>query len=126
LAACDQIGERLANVHFSDLRPNPGAGAPPAARPGLGRRIGTAWQATHTLFAHHQMPGPGGLPLDALLLHLVQTGYAGPITMEINPFALRAWQPGRVPARLETLVSIVAAAQPAGSPSIIRSKERRS
>ena len=110
LAACREIGDRLANVHFSDLRPNPAALAVgQAPQPvSLKRRLGTAWQATHTLFAHHQMPGPDGLPLAALLQELVRRGYDGPLTMEINPFALHAWLPRQAATRMAELSAYVA------------------
>ena len=110
VAACRTIGGRLANVHFSDLRPNPAALAvAPAPQPvSLKRRLGTAWQATHTLFAHHQMPGPNGLPLADLLQELARQGYDGPLTMEINPFALHAWQPRVATVRMAELVAYVA------------------
>jgi sugar phosphate isomerase/epimerase len=76
LAACDALGERLVNVHLSDL-----------ASPRL------LWDhhLTRTLFMHHQMPGDGTLPLAAMVRRLDQAGYQGPITMEISPFALKAW-----------------------------------
>lgn len=111
VAACRTIGERLTNVHFSDLRPNPeilvmGAPSQPVS---LKRRLGTAWHATHTLFAHHQMPGPEGLSLAALLHELARQGYDGPLTMEINPFALHAWSSRQAAARMSELLAYVAA-----------------
>jgi sugar phosphate isomerase/epimerase len=110
VGACRTIGERLTNVHFSDLRPNPeilvmGAPSQPVS---LKRRLGTAWHATHTLFAHHQMPGPEGLSLAALLHELARQGYDGPLTMEINPFALHAWSTRQAAARMSELLAYVA------------------
>lgn len=76
LDACDQIGDRLVNVHLSDLRPGSLASDVPVLR---------------ILLAHHQMPGEGCLQLDDFVSHLAARGYARPVALEVSPIALRAW-----------------------------------
>ncbi len=66
----------LANVHWSDRRRSPSQ-----------RRDGRLV----SVFRHHQMPGAGDLPLRAFLTRLAQDGYAGPLSVEVNPVMLRTW-----------------------------------
>ena len=75
LSAHAILRSRLSNVHLSDLRDGPGRHSP--------------W--TRAVWAHHQLPGAGSLPLDALLQRLRQDSYAGPVTLEASIFALRGW-----------------------------------
>jgi len=86
------LGDRLVNVHFSDLR------SPP-------------WPLSisylHTYFKHHQIPGDGQLPLADFLSRLAADGYCGPITLEISPIALRIWWPPGVKSRLARCVAYV-------------------
>ena len=86
------LGDRLVNVHFSDLRPPPW----PFRTPYL-----------HTYLKHHQIPGDGQLPLADLLSRLAADGYCGPITFEISPIALRIWWPPSVKSRLARCVAYV-------------------
>jgi len=73
--------ERLVNVHLSDM-----GGRVPLARLPLARR--------HV--GEHRIPGAGDLPLAELLASLSGEGYAGPVTLEVNPFEVRAWWPPAV------------------------------
>jgi sugar phosphate isomerase/epimerase len=59
------------------------------------------------MFSHHQMPGRGTLPLRALLGRLKGGGYAGPLTIEVNPLAMAAWRPAERAARLRRIVEFV-------------------
>lgn len=74
--AYEALRERLTNVHLSDVKD-----AHPQVRSHL----------YQTLFAHHQMPGDGYLPLGELISHMSATGYRGPVTLEVSVLALRAW-----------------------------------
>jgi sugar phosphate isomerase/epimerase len=65
---------RLANVHLSDLGSRPGRGP----------------------LNQHRFPGTGDLALAELLAGLAASGYSGPVTLEVNPFALRFWWPPAV------------------------------
>jgi sugar phosphate isomerase/epimerase len=69
---------RLANVHLSDI----GGQVPLAQLPQARRYVG-----------EHRLPGEGDLALDELLASLAGEGYAGPVTLEVNPFEVRAWWP---------------------------------
>ena len=86
------LGDRLVNVHFSDMR------SPP-------------WPLSvhylHTYLKHHQIPGDGQLPLADLLSRLAADGYCGPITFEISPIALRIWWPPGVKSQLARCVAYV-------------------
>ncbi|MFH1928437.1 MAG: sugar phosphate isomerase/epimerase [Chloroflexota bacterium] len=84
--------DRLINVHFSDI------GYPPKLldRPFL-----------DTYVKHHQLPGDGWLPLEPFLRQLVSLGYAGPLTLELSPVALRIWWPPAVRRRLGRCVGWV-------------------
>ncbi len=81
IEAYEILRPRLVNIHFSDLR---------REKPMRG------WSYFQTFFQHHQMPGDGYLPLGALLRRLKEDGYRGPVVLEVSPFALQAWWPGRV------------------------------
>ena len=86
------FGDRLVNVHFSDMRSPPW----PFRTPYL-----------HTYLKHHQIPGDGQLPLADLLGRLAADGYCGPITFEISPIALRIWWPPSVKRHLARCVAYV-------------------
>jgi len=83
---------RLANIHFSDLRPLP--------------RL-LDWPYLHTYLKHHQIPGQGRLPLAELLARLREDGYCGPLTLEISPVALGAWWPWQARANLARCLDFV-------------------
>ena len=83
---------RLANIHFSDLRPLP--------RP-------LDWPYLHTYIKHHQIPGRGHLPLAELLARLREDGYCGPLTLEISPVALAAWWPWKARSNLARCLNFV-------------------
>ena len=72
---------RLVNVHLSDL----GGRLPLAAVPSV-----------HRFFGEHRFPGMGDLALSALLKDLGSSGYAGLVTLEVNPWSVRAWWPPAV------------------------------
>jgi sugar phosphate isomerase/epimerase len=86
------LGDRLVNVHLSDLRSPPW----PFRTPYL-----------HTYLKHHQIPGDGQLPLADLLGRLAADGYCGPITFEISPIALRIWWPPSAKRHLARCVAYV-------------------
>jgi sugar phosphate isomerase/epimerase len=83
---------RIVNVHLSDL---------------VQRRISPNWRPLHTFLLHHQMPGKGMLPLADVVQVLVQSGYSGPLTLEISPTALGAWSIARVRTALADAVRFV-------------------
>jgi len=85
LSARKVFGNRLANVHLSDM----GGRVPLASLPRV-----------ETLLGQHRFPGSGHLALQELLVDLGSNGYAGPITLEVNPFAMRVWWPPAVRRRL--------------------------
>jgi sugar phosphate isomerase/epimerase len=69
---------RLVNVHLSDMGgPTPLSRLPPA----------------RMILGQHRLPGAGDLSLADLLAGLARDRYSGPITLEVNPFALRIWWP---------------------------------
>jgi sugar phosphate isomerase/epimerase len=76
---------RLVNVHVSDL----GGHLPLGSNPFVQRALG-----------EHRFPGAGTLPLAELLGSLYSTGYEGPVTLEVNPVAMRFWWPPAVRLRL--------------------------
>ena len=81
---------RLANVHLSDV----------------GGRLGRLpLPGLPILLGEHRFPGAGELPLTDLLAGLTTDGYAGPVTLEVNPFALRVWWPSAVRRRLARAVT---------------------
>lgn len=76
---------RLVNVHVSDM----------------GGRLPLGTFATvRRLLGEHRFPGSGDLPLDALLASLGGDGYGGLVTLEVNPWAARAWWPPALRRRL--------------------------
>ncbi len=72
------FGDRLVNVHLSDL----GGHVPLATLPLVFR-----------FFGEHRFPGVGDLPLAALLQDLNSSGYTGLVTLEVTPWSVRAWWP---------------------------------
>jgi sugar phosphate isomerase/epimerase len=76
---------RLVNVHVSDQ----GGHLPLGFNPFVQRALG-----------EHRFPGAGTLPLAELLGRLSATGYEGPVTLEVNPVAMRFWWPPAVRRRL--------------------------
>jgi len=71
---------RIVNVHFSDMR---------------SRHIVPHWRPLYTVLSHHQMPGRGELPLAEFVRTLVADGYTGPLTLEVSPVAISAWNLAR-------------------------------
>lgn len=80
LEAYHILRHRVVNVHFSDM---------------LSRHIVPDWRPLYTVLSHHQIPGEGGLPLAEFVRALVADGYAGPITLEVSPVAIHAWNLAR-------------------------------
>lgn len=84
--------DRLVNIHLSDFRLLP------------------AWldqPMLHTYIKHHQLLGSGILPLRELITRVHADGYAGLITLELSPVALRAWWPAQVRSNLVSTVDFV-------------------
>lgn len=75
--AVEAVLPRLINVHVSDVRDR-------SFRTGL----------MNGLFRDHAVPGTGTLPIATTLELLHRRGYAGPLTLELSPVALRAFVPG--------------------------------
>jgi sugar phosphate isomerase/epimerase len=92
LEAYETLRERLVNVHLSDFRSD--VGIPP-------------WFNMHSYFKHHQLPGEGDLPLREFLDRLRTDGYQGLVTIEVSPFALQAWRPGRARAYLARCLDFI-------------------
>jgi sugar phosphate isomerase/epimerase len=92
LEACRMTSQRLANVHLSDVR------LPPAR---LDRPL------LDSFFKHHQVPGEGILPLEAVMALLVGARYSGPLTLELSPFAIGWPRPAAVRNRLAGAVDWV-------------------
>ena len=84
---------RLANVHLSDLRD---------VSPRIERRPGL-----HSYVKQHQLPGAGKMPLADFLRALARDGYAGPVTLELSPVALRIWNPRTVERKLKESIEFV-------------------
>ncbi len=84
---------RLANVHLSDLRD---VSPRVESRPVL-----------HSYFKQHQFPGEGKLPLRGFLRLLAQEGYSGPVTLELSPTTLEAWNPRALEQRLKEAIAFV-------------------
>ena len=81
LQVCRLFGNRLVNVHLSDLGgPLPLAKFPPV----------------HRFFGEHRFPGVGDLALAELLGELGSSDYAGLVTLEVTPWSVRAWWPPAV------------------------------
>lgn len=86
-AVLQQIGPRLRNIHFSDCGPLlPGQKPRTHLRPGMG----------------------SGVDLAAFTRELARTGYAGMITLEISPLALRPWSLLAIQRRLAEAHAFVA------------------
>jgi sugar phosphate isomerase/epimerase len=81
---------RLVNVHLSDM-----GGRIPLAK----------FQRMRMLFGEHRFPGAGELPLAELLAGLANDEYAGPVTLEISPFAAQAWWPQAIRHRLARAIA---------------------
>jgi sugar phosphate isomerase/epimerase len=81
LGARRLFGDRLVNVHLSDL-----GGRLPLARSSL----------VYRSFGEHRFPGMGDLALPDLLGELGSSGYAGLVTLEVSPWSVRAWWPPAV------------------------------
>lgn len=92
IEAYEILRPRLVNIHLSDLR---------REKPLAG------WSYFQTFFQHHQMPGEGYLPLGEILNRLKEDDYSGPVILEISPFALGAWWPGKVRGNLERCLAFV-------------------
>ena len=76
LPAYHVLSADIVNIHFSDLV---------SGRSFLGQH----W--SDTVLRHHQIPGRGVLPLAVLIQGLCQQKYAGLLTLECSPVALRSW-----------------------------------
>jgi sugar phosphate isomerase/epimerase len=79
------LAGRLVDIHLSDM------GGRPARLP-IAR--------VRTVLGEHRFPGSGCLSLVPLLVDLAASGYAGPLTLEVNPVELRIWWPPAVRRRL--------------------------
>ncbi|MBX6342592.1 MAG: sugar phosphate isomerase/epimerase [Thermomicrobiaceae bacterium] len=82
-SALDDLLPRLANVHLSDYRHR--------------------WYPhalANSLIRDHRLPGEGDLPLDRWLAQLAASGYAGPVTLELSPLAVRSLWPRAAERRL--------------------------
>jgi sugar phosphate isomerase/epimerase len=95
LETYETMRDRLVNVHLSDFRDD--VSIPP-------------WFNMHSYFKHHQLPGDGDLPLGRLLRRLREDRYEGPVTIEVSPFALQVWRPGRIRGKLAECLEFVRAA----------------
>jgi sugar phosphate isomerase/epimerase len=78
----------LVNVHISDAHPR-------ATRGGV--RSG--------LLRDHQIPGTGCLPLRDAIDQLTVGSYGGPLTLELSPLSLRAYNPREARRRLAESVA---------------------
>jgi sugar phosphate isomerase/epimerase len=95
LQARREFGGRLANVHLSDLGGRlPLAGFSPVRR----------------FLGEHRFPGAGDLALSELLADLSRSAYAGPVTLEVSPWAVRGWWPPAVQRHLARAVAWMEAA----------------
>ncbi len=81
---------RLVNVHVSDHGGHLPLGSNAYVRRALGE---------------HRFPGAGALPLAQFLGSLSSDGYEGPVTLEVNPAAIRFWWPPAVRRRLSRALS---------------------
>jgi sugar phosphate isomerase/epimerase len=89
LHARRMFGERLVNVHLSDLG---------------GRLAHLPVRPVSHVLGQHRFPGDGDLPLAELLVDLSASGYTGPVTLEVNPHTVRIWWPPAVRRRLSRAV----------------------
>jgi sugar phosphate isomerase/epimerase len=88
-----QMRPRLVNIHLSDYRQI----ADVAASGAHNRR----WPfGRHDVYAEHQLPGEGDLPLREFLARLRQDGYDGTVNLEVGPVALQVWSPRKTRQRL--------------------------
>jgi sugar phosphate isomerase/epimerase len=85
LQARQVFDSRLSNVHLSDLG---------------GRLPLSGFSLVHRFLAEHRFPGAGELALADLLADLKDNAYAGPVTLEVSPWAVRGWWPLLVRRRL--------------------------
>ncbi len=92
IEAYEILRPRLVNIHLSDLRREKPMGG---------------WSYFQTFFQHHQIPGEGYLPLGELLRRLKEDGYSGPVILEVSPFALQAWWPGKARRNLKRCLAFV-------------------
>lgn len=88
----DLFRDRLVNLHLSDFKSLPAW----LDRPGL-----------HTYIKHHQLLGTGDLPLRELVDCARSDGYAGLVTLELSPVALRAWWPPGIRRNLAATVDFI-------------------
>lgn len=88
------LGGRLVNVHLSDLGP----------------RLPLPSAQLGGVVTDHLFPGSGNLPLARLVADLARSGYSGPVTLELNPFALHFWWPPAIRRRLARAVHWIRAA----------------
>jgi sugar phosphate isomerase/epimerase len=89
LRARQVFNSRLVNVHLSDTG---------------GRIPLSAFSRAQILFGQHRFPATGDLALPALLADLHSNGYAGPVTLEVNPWAAKGWWPPAARRRLSQAV----------------------
>jgi sugar phosphate isomerase/epimerase len=95
LQAYHTFNDRLANVHLSDMD----ASALQVPSP-----------YGHRVLGQHMLPGQGTLPLIDLMAGLSAGGYAGPVTLEVHPIALRIWWPPAVRRHLRWVMAWMKAA----------------
>jgi sugar phosphate isomerase/epimerase len=88
--ARQMFDRRLVNVHLSDV-----GGWVPL----------DGWPYVQRLLGEHRFPGAGELSLAGLVADLADNGYSGPVTLEVNPFALRFWWPPAVRRRLAQAIT---------------------
>jgi sugar phosphate isomerase/epimerase len=96
LTSYDAVRERMVNVHLSDRR-DLGGGERSLLR--------------RTLLANHRLPGQGDAPLTPFLARLAADSYAGPVTIEVNPWLLRTWSPERCRRILGQVVAYIRQAE---------------
>lgn len=95
------VRPHLVNVHLSDWRD-------------IGR--GERRLIQRSLCASHLLPGHGQAPLRLLLQRLAADGYAGPVTLEVNPWAMRPWSAAQCRRVLGQAVAYIRQAEDAALP----------
>ncbi|TAK34266.1 MAG: sugar phosphate isomerase/epimerase [Chloroflexota bacterium] len=75
------IRPRLVNIHLSNVSD---------------RRFPIRHPIAYSLVVQHQLPQRGLLPLADILASLADTGFPGPITLELSPLAVHFWDPREV------------------------------
>jgi sugar phosphate isomerase/epimerase len=105
-----QMRPRLVNVHLSDY-------AQIATWTASGVHGHQLPIGRHGLYAEHQLPGEGDLPLREFLARLKQDHYAGTVNLEIGPAALRVWSPRKTRQRLGQARDFIAQARAERQPS---------